>query len=99
MARLDSVVKVDKNISTTTLATITATAALAIGERKLVSFCGTGPINYLLGDSAVAAAAATDPMIPGNVMFYLNTGPHTHVRIFNPGASTITYSVVTYHNN
>lgn len=96
MSRPDSFLTFDQNISTTTLATVTSTAALAIGKRKTFSITADGPFNYKLGTSAVAAAAATDPLVASGIV--MASGQNTHVRIFNPSGTTITYSLVSYAN-
>lgn len=98
MSAFDKIVVLDKNVSTTTLAADTSTAALAIGTNKTFTIVASGPFHFKLGASTVSAAAATDPYSLGTV--FLNTGPnHTSVRIYNPaGGSTITYSLCTYYN-
>lgn len=96
MGQPDVFLTVNSNVSTTTLNATTATSALAIGKRKKFSIAASGPFHYLLGSSGVSAAAATDPYVVSSIV--LNSGQNTHVRIYNPGASAITYSLVTYGN-
>lgn len=88
----------DQNLSTASLNATTATAAIAIGERKTFSIATTGTIHYKLGDSSVAAADATDSVLPTGRHF-LQTDYRTHIRLYNPGASAITYTVQSYYNS
>lgn len=75
--------------------TITAGASSAeiiLSRYQLFAINATGDINIRFGNSGMPAAAATDFRIPAGVIAtYQIPAQYDRFRLFNNGASTITY--------
>jgi hypothetical protein len=72
-----------------TLATLTSTAELAIGNDLGILVCCTGDSHIRFGLTGMGAADATDTYIPAKTMVSFGMGPWTHVRIYNPTGGNI----------
>lgn len=96
---MDSFLKMDRVLRNESLNATTAGTAVEIGTNKKFSVSSSGGVHMLWGTSAVAAPAATTGMVlPAGHHTLATNQVFTHIRIFNPGASAIVYSVCDYHN-
>jgi len=75
--------------------TITAGASsgeIVFGRYQIFALNANGDVNIRCGNAGMPAAAATDFRIPsGIVASYPVPEQWDRIRLFNPGASTITY--------
>lgn len=77
---------------TGTVATVSSSAEIVLGRYQLFAINATGDINIRFGNSGMPAAAASDFRIPaGVVATYAIPAQYDRFRLFNAGASTITY--------
>lgn len=87
----------DKNGSITT---VTSTAEIVLGRYQLFAINATGDVNIRFGNAGMPAAAATDFRIPsGVVATYAMTNQYDRIRLFNNGASSITYWIQPLQQN
>ena len=97
MARTDRVLTPDQVLVNESLNATTAGAAVSVGQNKTFSVSSAGTVHMLWGTSAVAAPAATTGMVlPAGHHTFNSMDRFTHVRIFNPGASAVVYSICNY---
>jgi hypothetical protein len=68
-----------------------ATAAILVGQNRLIAINANEDVNIVFGNSAVAATA-TSFRIPANSTFTFSTSPETtYMSIYNGSGSTATY--------
>lgn len=81
-------------VQSNTLATVTSTAELVFTNRSRIAIVVSGLAAVRFGNSGMAAASASDALIPPNTMVIFNLGDaYDRIRIFNTTAGTINYSV------
>lgn len=86
------------------LATVTSTADIVVGPRTIIGVTAGGtnganaPLNIRFGNATkIQAAAASDWFIPGGAVQFFETGEEfDRVRVFNPGAGSVTYYVYCF---
>ena len=99
MARADRILTPDQVLVNESLGATTAGAAVSVGGNKSFSVSASGGVHMLWGTSSVAAPAATTGMVlPAGHHTFNSMDRFTHVRIFNPGASAVVYSICNYFN-
>ena len=75
-----------------TLGGTTSTAEIVLNRYTLFAINATGDINIRCGNSGMPAAAATDFRIPaGTTATYAVPEQWDRIRLYNAGASSITY--------
>lgn len=75
-----------------TIATVTSTGEIVLNRYTIFAINATGDVNIRFGNAGMPAAAATDFRIPnGVVATYAIPAQYDRFRLFNAGASTITY--------
>jgi hypothetical protein len=86
------------------LATVTSTADIVVGPKVVIGINAGGtnganaPLNVRFGNATrIQAAAASDWFIPGGTTQYFEMGAEfDRLRIFNPGAGSVTYYVYVF---
>jgi len=74
------------------LAATTSTAEIVLNRYTIFAINATGDINIRFGNSGMPAAAATDFRIPNGVIAtYQIPAQYDRIRLFNAGASSISY--------
>ncbi len=89
----------DQNLQTAAILTTGHTAALFVGQNKIIGIIATGTIQLALGGSSVSATSGSIVIPASAALFLLDTGPiNEYLSIYNPNATTITYSVISMRN-
>ena len=97
--RSDRILTPDQVLRNESLNATTAGTAIEIGSNKTFSVSSGGTVHMLWGGSTVAAPAATTGMVlPAGHHTFHSMNRFTYVRIFNPGASAVVYSVCSIQN-
>lgn len=79
---------------TAQLATVTSSAAIDCTAYRFILFCANTNMNIKFGTSSVAAAAATDFLIPANTIVKLQVAKNnSFIRIFNPTGGNGNYFI------
>lgn len=69
-----------------------STTEIVLGRYQLFALNATGDVNIRCGNSGMPAAAATDFRLPaGVVVTYAVPANWDRIRLFNAGASSVTY--------
>lgn len=82
-------------VQTASLNAATSTAEIVFSKASRLAIAVTGNANVRFGNSGMTAASASDVPLWGSStsLFNLGTSAGDRIRIFNPGASAITYYV------
>lgn len=80
--------------ATATLGGTTASSEIIVGVDRQFAITATNAFCLVMGNSGMAAPSASNFEFPGSAVFTLSTsGGNDRIRIYNPGASAITYWV------
>lgn len=72
----------------------TATAEIVMFKNALFAINATGDFNFICGFSGVKTPTASNFRVPGNVVAVYDLGDGAdRIRLFNPGATSITYYI------
>lgn len=75
-----------------------SSAAITLGKIRKFAINASGDMNIIFGQAAVGAATASNFRIPSGVIAVYDTGDENNtIRIFNPGAGTLTYWIQFIH--
>lgn len=92
MSTFDSIFYPTGEITTATLATVTSTAEIVLGNNRVFAITSSDDIRIKFGNSGMAAAAAGDFPVWASSYARYDTGSHQdRIRLFNPTGATITY--------
>jgi hypothetical protein len=82
-----------------TLGATTSTAEIVLGANTKIAIIASGAFNIRFGNAGMGAASATNFQIPSSAIAEYDLGDHQdRLRIFNPGASTITYWITKLYD-
>lgn len=78
----------------------TSSAEIVLNRYTLFAINATGDVNIRFGNAGMPAAAATDFRIPSGVIAtYAIPAQYDRIRLFNNGASAITYWIQPLRQN
>jgi hypothetical protein len=79
-------------VITATLATLTSSAAIQLGQHGMYALTANGDIHIRVGDASVPAPTATTGLPVWSKVYYtVYMGENTHIRIFNPTGGNVNY--------
>lgn len=88
MARFSIIPIFATPVTKQTITTAAQGAAIELGKHRLFAISGNAAFHLAFGGSGVSASAANF-RFPGDAVFTIDMGPEfTHIRIFNPAATT-----------
>lgn len=101
MSILDAILSADsRQDASAALAGTTSTAEIIYGAGEVIAINASGDINIKFGASGMTAAAATNFRIPGGVVAtYVFGNGSDRIRLFNPGATSVTYYIQVLSTN
>lgn len=74
-----------------TLAGTTSTAEIVLAKQELICINANGDICIKFGNAGMGAATASNFRIPSGIVAQYVLGPADRIRLYNPGATSITY--------
>jgi hypothetical protein len=79
---------------TASLAATTSTAEIVLGQGQLFALTATGAICIKFGNSGMSAASGSNFQLPANAIAEYTMGQaQDRMRLYNPGATSITYYI------
>jgi len=78
--------------ATATLATVTSTAEIVVGNNRTFVVHASDDVHIKVGTAGMAAASTSNMRLDGGSYTTYDSGSHfDRIRLFNPTANTITY--------